>query len=80
MKSNGKLPGFETLCSRLADLDPDEIFEAGKAEGRKLERIALKRDLLREAGWKFTHDPPFHDWFKNWMTRRTKPAKRKREK
>jgi hypothetical protein len=80
MKSKEKLPGFQALCSQLADLNPDEIFEAGKAEGRRLERIALKRDLLRDAGWKFTHDPPFHDWFKNWIKYRTKPSKRKEEK
>ena len=39
--------------------------------------MALKRDLLKDAGWKFTHDPPFHGWFKNWIAQRAKPAKRK---
>jgi hypothetical protein len=80
-KSKEKLPGFEALCSQLADLDPDEIYEAGKAEGRRLERRALQRDYKskKREGRMLLNDWGKR-WIEDWLAARTKPAKRKGEK
>lgn len=53
-------------------------YEAGLAEGRRLERRALYRGLLKDAGFKFTHDPRFHDWLKSWLAARSKRGKERK--
>ncbi len=68
---NSKL-GREALAS-LADLNPDEIFEVGKAEGRRLELTLIKR-------WVSNHRLLYgHDYtnLEKKLSQRTKPAKRK---
>ena len=51
----------------------DEAYEAGKAEGRRLERRAMRRWLNNE----IPEDATYWRWMDRWLKNRAKPAKRK---
>jgi len=68
--------GLREITRAMCDMDPDEVYKAGTAEGRRLERLALKRWGHVDLGENYSRRTLVDQYLEAARSKRSKPKGR----